>query len=120
MPNNLTQVNGIVTYYYEYDSDHPTKINKKMHNDPNRLEKSRLLSEAIQKSLITNTGAVNMGVDRNTFAVLRETAAPATLVELGFMTNYNEFQKIINPSYQQKLADGIVNGTNQYFKTLKE
>ena len=87
-----------------------------MHNDPIRLEKSRLLSESIQSSLISNTGAVNMGVDRNTFAVLRETAVPATLVELGFMTNYNEFLKITNSNYQKKLANGIVNGIHQYFK----
>ncbi len=65
-----------------------------MHNNPTRLAESEILANQVQTSLIRETGAVNRGVRRETFAVLRETAIPAILVELGFMDNPSELQKL--------------------------
>ncbi|MFZ2714411.1 MAG: GBS Bsp-like repeat-containing protein, partial [Streptococcus suis] len=76
---------GIETYWYQYDPEYQPKINAAMHNDPTRLAESEILANQVQTSLISETGAVNRGVRRDTFAVLRETAIPAILVELGFM-----------------------------------
>lgn len=67
MPMNAT-VTGIETYYYEYDSDYPPIINEDMHNDPTRILESADLASAIQGSLVENTGAIDRGVRRNTFA----------------------------------------------------
>ncbi|MGO1433700.1 MAG: N-acetylmuramoyl-L-alanine amidase family protein, partial [Ruoffia tabacinasalis] len=47
--------------------------------------------------------------------VTRKTDVPATLVELGFQDHDAEFRKLINPSYQKKLINGLVNGINAYF-----
>lgn len=40
---------------------------------------------------------------------------PSILVELGFITNPVEEEKLNTPSYQDKLAEGIVNGIDRYF-----
>ncbi len=114
---NWPNATGIETYYYQYHPNWPPKINQEMHNDPNRIQKSASLATDIQNALINATGAVNRGVQRNTFLVLRETKMPAALVELGFMSNYSELQKLLNSSYQRVMANAIVKGIhNQFIK----
>lgn len=115
MPNN-SNVTGIETFYYEYDPDWPPAINGSMHNDPNRLKQSAALAKAVQSSLISSTGAVDRKVQRETFAVLRETSLPAILVELGFMSNQNELNKLTTDSYQNLLAKSLTNGVLNYYK----
>lgn len=106
---------GIETYWYQYDSEYQPKINAAMHNDPTRLAESEILANQVQASLISGTGAVNRGVRRETFAVLRETAIPAILVELGFMDNPSDLQKIKQDSYQTKLANALVQGIDNWY-----
>lgn len=115
MPGNAG-VHGIETFYYKYDPDFPSKINETMHNNPERVIESGKLVAAIHDELISNTGAVNRGVRRETFAVLRETAIPAVLLELGFMSNRAELNKLTMNSYQDILANAVVNGIDNYFK----
>ncbi|WP_373710457.1 N-acetylmuramoyl-L-alanine amidase [Jeotgalibaca porci] len=67
MPGNAI-VTAIETYYYQYDSDYPPIINEEMHNDPTRILESAQLASAIQDSFVENTGALDRGVRRNTFA----------------------------------------------------
>ena len=106
---------GIETYWYQYDPEYQPKINAAMHNDPTRLAESEILANQVQASLISGTGAVNRGVRRETFAVLRETAIPAILVELGFMSNPSDLQKIKEDAYQTKLANALVQGIDNWY-----
>ena len=106
---------GIETYWYQYDPEYQPKINAAMHNDPTRLAESKILANQVQASLIGGTGAVNRGVRRETFAVLRETAIPAILVELGFMNNPSDLQKIKEDSYQTKLANALAQGIDNWY-----
>ncbi|HFI0408792.1 TPA: GBS Bsp-like repeat-containing protein [Streptococcus suis] len=106
---------GIETYWYQYDPEYQSKINAAMHNDPTRLAESEILANQVQASLISGTGAVNRGVRRETFAVLRETAIPAILVELGFMDNPSDLQKIKQDSYQTKLANALAQGIDNWY-----
>ncbi|WP_424618051.1 N-acetylmuramoyl-L-alanine amidase [Abiotrophia defectiva] len=39
----------------------------------------------------------------------------AALVELGFMDNAEEFNKLNQPAYQYKLIKGLVQGIQAYF-----
>ncbi|MFV8213395.1 GBS Bsp-like repeat-containing protein [Streptococcus pluranimalium] len=109
-------VNGIETYYYQSYAEYPARVNAQYHNNAQRLNLSASLASSIQSKLIANTGARNAGVKRQTFAVLRETTAPAVLLELGYMSNSAEFAKISSAAYQEKLATGIVQGIADYYK----
>ncbi|HFI0301536.1 TPA: GBS Bsp-like repeat-containing protein [Streptococcus suis] len=110
-----TRTSGIETYWYQYDPEYQPKINKDKHNDPTRLAESEILAKQVQSSLINETGAVNRGVRRETFAVLRETAIPAILVELGFMDNPSELQTIKQDAYHAKLAKALAKGINNWY-----
>ena len=107
---------GIETYYYKPEAGYTPAINKENHNNPERLEKSRKLANKVQQNLLYKTGAYDRGVKRASFAVLRETSIPSILVELGFIDNQEEVSKIKTNEYQEKLADGIVDGIVEYYK----
>ena len=42
---------------------------------------------------------------------------PVVLVEMGFMSNYNEDQMLSNPDYQKKMMQCVADGVEEYFKT---
>ena len=107
---------GIETYYYQPYAEYPSRINATYHANPTRLSMSDTLANAIQSSLINATGAQNQGVKRRTFAVLRETTAPAVLLELGFLSNPQEAARLNTSSYQETLANAIVAGIKSYYE----
>ena len=107
---------GIETYYYQPYAEYPSRINATYHANPTRLSMSDTLANAIQSSLINATGAQNQGVKRQTFAVLRETTAPAVLLELGFLSNPQEAARLNTSAYQETLANAIVAGIKSYYE----
>ena len=106
---------GIETYYYQPFAEYPSRINATYHANSTRLSMSDTLANAIQSSLINATGAQNQGVKRRTFAVLRETTAPAVLLELGFLSNPQEAARLTTSAYQETLANAIVAGIKRYY-----
>ena len=106
---------GIETYYYQPYAEYPSRINATYHANPTRLSMSDTLANAIQSSLINATGAQNQGVKHQTFAVLRETTAPAVLLELGFLSNPQEAARLNTSAYQETLANAIVAGIKRYY-----
>ena len=107
---------GIETYYYQPYAEYPSRINATYHANSTRLSMSDTLANAIQSSLINATGAQNQGVKRQTFAVLRETTAPAVLLELGFLSNPQEAARLNTSAYQETLANAIVAGIKSYYE----
>ena len=113
---NDTTVNlGIQTYSYKDEPGFPSKINKDWHNNPERMSESNRLAADIHSSLLAETGARDAGLLQATFAVLRETAKPAVLLEMGYMDNPEENKKIRSSEYQDKLVEGIVKGIQKYY-----
>ncbi|MGO8763820.1 MAG: N-acetylmuramoyl-L-alanine amidase family protein [Limisphaerales bacterium] len=78
-----------------------------------------LLAYQIQKSLVQNLRATDRSVRRARFAVLRDAAMPAILIEGGYMTNPTEGQKIYSAAYREQMAAAIVKGILAY-QTLME
>lgn len=83
-------------------------------------QKSLLLAYQIQKSLVQNLAANDRGVKRARFAVLRDAAMPAILIEGGFMTNPAESKKIYDNAYRRRMAAAIVKGIQAYQRDTHE
>ena len=79
------------------------------------MKYSYKLGSYIHQSVLATTHAKDAGLLAKSFAVLRETNKPAVLLELGYMDDSKESQKIRTKEYQQKLVDGIVQGIQQYY-----
>lgn len=84
-------------------------------NDANNL----LLAYLIQRALLRRTRAVDRGVKRARFAVLRDISAPGVLVEVGYLSNPREEQLLLDPAYREKLARGIVEGIIFYHRAMQ-
>ena len=110
-----SRASGIQTYSYSDEPDYPSKINPYWHNHPDRMSESKRLAAAIHSSLLAETGAKDAGLLERSFAVLREAAKPAVLLELGYMDNFAENQQIRDSHYQDKLVAGIVKGIQKYY-----
>ena len=79
---------------------------------------STTLASSLQNELIKSTGATNRGLKKRTdLAVLNGTKMPSALVELGFISNKEEEEKISTSTYKDKLVNGIVNGIISYVKS---
>ena len=106
---------GIQTYMYQPTGNIPSVINKKWHDNPTRLKYSYKLGSYIHQSVLATTHAKDAGLLAKSFAVLRESNKPAVLLELGYMDDSKESQKIRTKEYQQKLVDGITQGIQKYY-----
>ncbi len=77
---------------------------------------SQALAKAVVNGLCAKTGAKNRGVTiTDTMTGLNWAKVPVTIVEMGFMTNPAEDMAMQDPSYQQKLAEGIADGIDAFF-----
>lgn len=121
MPGS-SAVHGIENYYYQYDESDSYKPQYKRGSEEWKKATSQLrgneskrLTESIHNELIAGTGAVDRGTREMGFAVIRETFMPAVLLELGFVSNYNEAHRLNTDSYQRTLANSVIAGINNYF-----
>jgi N-acetylmuramoyl-L-alanine amidase len=66
---------------------------------------------ALQKAVVSSTGAANRGVvQRSDLTGFNWADVPAVLIETGFMTNPTESRRLKTPAYQQRVALGITRG----------
>ncbi len=77
---------------------------------------TKCLAENVQNSLVTNfPEEKNRGVKEAKYYVLKNTKAPAILVEVGFISHDETAEKLFRFSYQEKLARVIVEGIEKTF-----
>ncbi len=85
-----------------------------------KIIQSNKLAIDIQKGMLTEVRKKHKdvrdgGVREAPFWVLVGAQMPSVLVELGYITNPKEADRLFNPFYQKSLAEGIVNGVGSYF-----
>ena len=85
----------------------------------NRAEqRSLLLAYQVQKSLVTNLSAKDRGVRRARFAVLRDAAMPAILIEGGYMTHPAESKRIYSAVSRRQMSLAMVKGILAYQRLI--
>lgn len=90
-------VGGTATYYYQ-------KSNYDI-----------LLANCIQDNLSKFGGLQDRGINAAGFYVIKKTQMPSVLAELGFISNPDEEKLLSTPLFQQKMAQGIVQGLDAFF-----
>lgn len=80
-------------------------------------ERSEELAETIQKNLVYRTKAEDKGIQMAGFYVIRNTSMPSVLVEMGFVSNPKEAKRLSDPSYRERIANGIYEGIEEYFRS---
>ncbi|MBE6015520.1 MAG: N-acetylmuramoyl-L-alanine amidase [Lachnospiraceae bacterium] len=83
----------------------------------NLYAQSFALSKAVLNGLCQATGAKKSGVSTvNNMSGINWAKVPVTIVEMGYMTNPTEDRNMASEAYQEKLAQGIANGIDEYLK----
>ncbi|BAC88463.1 N-acetylmuramoyl-L-alanine amidase [Gloeobacter violaceus] len=75
---------------------------------------SRELAEVLHRQLLRDLGRPDYGLYWDSLAVIRPTAAPAVLLELGFMTHPDEYTLITAPAYQERIARALTRGLERW------
>lgn len=75
-----------------------------------------MLAQAIQTKLATAGGLQNRGKQPANFYVIKHTTMPAILAELAFISNPTEEEILNSSQFQQQMAQGIVQGLDDFFK----
>ena len=71
---------------------------------------SSRLAANIQREILRPYGAKDRGIKFRKFYVLRNNKRPSVLVELGFLSNPAENNKVQNASTRQRLAEAVARG----------
>ena len=78
-------------------------------------ENGHTLARCIQEEVVKSCRTADRGVKTNDeWTVLRETACPAVLVELAFLTNESERELLTTDMGQRRFAEGLVKGINRF------
>jgi N-acetylmuramoyl-L-alanine amidase len=91
------KISGIETYYF--------------------TPQSLPLARAVHRHLVAKLGRPDRGVRRNNFVVVKYNKMPACLVEIGYLTNPTEEKLLKSAAYQQKAAEAILAGVQDYFRS---
>ena len=80
-----------------------------------RREGCEELGNTILEAACKKTGAKNRGTHfRTNLVVTSRTTMPAIIFECGYVTDATEAVKLADPAYQEKIAEGIVDGIDEF------
>ena len=80
-------------------------------------EESRQLSELILEEVVEETGAKKRKIwETDTMTGINWTTVPTTILEMGFMSNPEEDERMATEEYRRKIAQGIADGIDRYLK----
>lgn len=89
-------------------------------NSNNKKNSAGLSSEMLAKLFVNNLssslGTLNRGTRAAKYTVVHKNTVPAVLIELGFMSNANDFAMISDPSFQYKAAKVLYETLLQVFE----
>ena len=84
-------------------------------------EKSRSLSQKVLDAYTEATGIRKERVwETDTMSGINWCTVPVTIIEVGYMTNPEEDEKMQEPDFQELMAEGIAEGIKEYLTDQKE
>lgn len=79
-------------------------------------EEGRILALEVQKALEGLPNPLECKVRPANYYVLRNTTMPALLIEIGYISHLREGRMLLEPTYQQMLADAFARAVNSYLE----
>lgn len=84
------------------------------HSRAESIELARYICRTINQDLNTRI----LGIKAANYYVLKGARMPAILIEVGFLSNYNEERMLKNSYYRQQIANAITQGVQNYAQDL--
>lgn len=89
-----------------------SKVNNKKMSGLN----SKMFASRMYRTLINDLNSKRRGVKQAGFVVIKNNTVPSILIELGFISNSSDRNKLKRISYQKKAAKSIYRGISNTFK----
>jgi N-acetylmuramoyl-L-alanine amidase len=77
-------------------------------------EESKSFAETVYQKVVNSTGFKDRGVKNNDFFVVKYTEMPSVLLEIGYLTNPEEEQQMLDNEFQDSTAQAIYDGVKEY------
>ncbi len=81
---------------------------------------ARSLAAYIMYNLLNKTDTTNHGIKQESFAVVRNTNALSLLIEIGYLINPSDNDKILDSTFRKDTVQGIADGIEDFIKAQKE
>ncbi|MEK5444538.1 cell wall-binding repeat-containing protein [Fredinandcohnia sp. FSL W7-1320] len=107
--------NAFISIHNNAYSDGSANGTETYWNDTYAGQESKELATEIQKELVKQLGTRDRGVKEGNFKVIRETTMVSVLVEVAFITNQNDAQKLASAAYREKATNAIYQGILNYY-----
>lgn len=91
-----SKVSGTESYYYH--------------------KKFKSFAKIMHRHVVGSTGFNDRGVRKEDLYVVRDTDMPSVLLEIGYLTNPQEEQKMLNDEFQYSVAESICDGVKEYLR----
>ncbi|MBR4138355.1 MAG: N-acetylmuramoyl-L-alanine amidase [Lachnospiraceae bacterium] len=84
------------------------------------VKEGKRLAQLLQKNLVAAVDPQNHRVEKSndSYYLLKNVSAPIVIAECGFLSNWAESKKLVDDTYQQKLAWAIHIGILQYLNDV--
>lgn len=116
--SELRSINGMEVYFQPDQAIEATSTLQAIVADLKSNAKTQQ-SLALSRKLQENWQLSPSIIRRTPFFVIEKGTVPAVLIEVGFMSNANELQKLMDNSYQDQIAQSIVNALITYHSSLE-
>lgn len=81
-------------------------------------KEAKTAAEIIQKAIKTaDTEGTREAKANDTYYLLKKTEVPVVIMECGFLSNYEEAEKLVTEEYQKELAEAIADGVMEYLES---
>ncbi len=84
------------------------------------LAESQRFANLVQEELNIALGLRDRGVKQAPFTVLMGAQMPAVLVELGFLSNPEEEEKLQSPAYRAELVDALLRAVSRFKRQVED
>ncbi len=115
MINNIEPTISVSLHYNslpdEGDAEHTQGFGAFWYN-----AQAHSLAVFMHNYIVNKLGRPSYGIFWDNLALTRPTSAPSILLELGFMSNPVEFEWVVNPQEQKKLAAAIAEGISEWIR----
>ena len=124
VPSKLNGNKALIHDSDKEDKDYRMKRNALLKNEktveeisPENRKRSAELADLVHREMIKSETLIkDRGIKQAEFFVTKWVDTPSVLVELGFVTNFVEGSRLMNPEYQESLASAISSAAQEYLR----
>ena len=105
----------VTVHVNSYSGPDPSGVETIVDDTRTMDDEAWVLAELVQDAVVEATGARDRGT-RTQESYLQRTEIPAISVETGYVTNPEERAKLVDPAYQERIAEGILTGIRRFIE----